>query len=111
MAVLAGARAQNFTFGFGHGVANYTPGQTGHADNVPLVLGEDTCDYICLGVFCESTCELNGGWFTTPDGCSYQFTGCGTGLGNFCLYNDNNGEAFWSALYWPWPMAVWTEHE
>ncbi|KAG6358130.1 hypothetical protein INS49_014014 [Diaporthe citri] len=53
------------------------------------VLGEGACDYIYLGVFGESMCKLTGGWFTAPDGCSYQFTGCGTGLGNFCLSNED----------------------
>lgn len=86
-AVLAGASAaQNYTFGFGHGIANYT---SGRADNALWVEGEDACNYIYLGVYGESMCEFNDGWFTAPDGCEYQFTGCGTGLGNFCLSNED----------------------
>ncbi|KAJ0120419.1 hypothetical protein J7T55_015146 [Diaporthe amygdali] len=76
--------AQTTTLGIGHGVANYTDG---HADNAVWVLGDDPCDYIYMGVYGEDMCELNDGWFTAPDGCSYHFTGCGTGIGNFCLSN------------------------
>ncbi|KKY36244.1 hypothetical protein UCDDA912_g03788 [Diaporthe ampelina] len=77
----------NTTFGFGHGVANYTDG---HADNALWVNGEDACDYIYLGVFLETMCDFRGGWFEAPDGSWYQFTGCGTGIGNFCLHNEDH---------------------
>ncbi|KAI3392051.1 hypothetical protein diail_6306 [Diaporthe ilicicola] len=78
------AQATNVTLGFGHGVANYTDG---HVNNAVWVLGEDACDYIYMDTYLEDMCSYNDGWFTTDDGCSYQFTGCGTGLGNFCLSN------------------------
>ena len=78
------AQAANTTLGIGHGIANYTDG---HVNNAVWVLGDNPCDYIYMGVYLEDMCDINDGWFTTHDGRSYQFTGCGTGTGTFCLSN------------------------
>lgn len=78
----------NTTFGFGHGVANYTDG---HADNAVWVFGENSCEYIYEGIFQTTMCDFNDGWFES-DGDWYQFTGCGTGIGNFCLWNEDHSQ-------------------
>lgn len=78
----------NTTFGFGHGVANFTDG---HADNAVWVFGENACDYTYLGTFLKTQCDFNDGWFESR-GEWYQFTGCGTGIGNFCLWNEDHSK-------------------
>ncbi|KAH8757193.1 hypothetical protein F5883DRAFT_648969 [Diaporthe sp. PMI_573] len=78
----------NATFGFGFGYANFTDG---HSDNAVWVYGENACDYTYMGIEQVTECDFNGGWFESR-GDWYQFTGCGRGIGNFCLWNEDHSK-------------------
>lgn len=77
----------NTTFGFGFGYANYTT----HSNNAVWVYGENSCDYTYMGIESVTECEFRDGWFELG-GEWYQFTGCGHGLGNFCMYNEDHSK-------------------